>query len=110
MFHGVLDRPKKDQAAINSACLLTFTRVYYLHCVRYILYGAVCLHNLYACNMQLQCCVYGFKRHFLFHFTDLQLQHDVRKQRVHQDKKLFYIYAIQLLHGMHYIIIVIQHI
>ena len=25
MFHGVLDRPKKDQAAINPACLLTFT-------------------------------------------------------------------------------------
>ena len=28
MFHGVLDRPKKDQAAINSACLLTFTKVH----------------------------------------------------------------------------------
>ena len=27
MFRGVLDRPKKDQAAINSACLLTFTLV-----------------------------------------------------------------------------------
>ena len=31
MFHGVLDRPKKDQAAINSACLLTFTRAHKYH-------------------------------------------------------------------------------
>ena len=27
VFHGVLDRPKKDQTAINSACLITFTMV-----------------------------------------------------------------------------------
>ena len=28
VFHGVLDRPKKDQTAINLACLITFTRLF----------------------------------------------------------------------------------
>ena len=28
VFHGVLDHPKKDQAAINSECLITFTTLY----------------------------------------------------------------------------------
>ena len=49
MFHGVLDRPKKDQAAINSACLLTFTRICMYVCMyRVCMYAYHPYHTIYA--------------------------------------------------------------